>query len=85
MAASKWIDTAFMVDDQRLQYLSKGPNGQLIFQCDTDDQDQINALERKLNDKLGPDGLGVVAIGSSATIVSQRTAEELGYDVAHDK
>jgi len=83
-ASSKWIDTSTMIDDVRQGFYSKGPNGQIIVQVESEDVAQVEAVERVLNEKLGPDGPQVVVIGNGRNIVSQRTAEELGFDASSE-
>jgi 2'-5' RNA ligase len=79
-AISKWIDTSSLIDDTRVEYYSEGPQGKIVFNADTDDTDQLNSLERRLNDKMGPQGPRVVVVGKSGQVITQRTAEEMGFD-----
>lgn len=84
-AISPWIDTSKYIDDTRVEFYQEGSNGKLLFTADTSDEEQVEIIERKLNDMLGPNGKQCVVIGTPATLALKRTAEELGFIEAFDQ
>lgn len=84
-AIANWIDTGTLIDQTRVQFYGEGSQGKLIFTADTSDPDQVEQIERKLNDMVGPDGKQVVVIGTNATLALKRTAEELGFTESYDQ
>jgi 2'-5' RNA ligase len=84
-AIAPWIDTSKYIDDTRVEFYQEGSNGKLLFTADTSDEEQVESIERKLNDMLGPNGKQCVVIGTPATLALKRTAEELGFIEAFDQ
>lgn len=86
-AISRWIDTATHIDGVRMKFYGFGPNGQIIIEADGENvtPEQCAEWERDLNRKLGPTGQQVVVVGKGQKIVSQRTAEEMGFTEGHEQ
>lgn len=83
-AISKWIDAASHVDNTRMDFFGIGPDGRIIIAAEGSPEELLKT-ENLLNQKLEGTGKRVIVISGKNQILSQRTAEDVGFNESYDQ